>query len=251
MVVLKGRNGNSNLLRPTLTIYCRFGYVEFVDPADAVKAHAAKKGTDIDNRPVNIDFAKPKGENAQGGFKDRAQARASNYGDQTSPESDTLFVGNISFDATQDMVQEAFDGLGTILGIRLPTDMQTGNPKGFGYVQFASVDEAREALNNMQGAEVAGRAIRLDFSSPRQNSGDSPRGGRGGRGRGGFNDRGGRGGFNDRGGRGGGRGGFNDRGGRGGGRGFRGGFNDRGRGGRGASTNRGGFGDFAGQKVKF
>lgn len=119
----------------------------------------------------------------------------------------------------------------------MPTNIEDGNPKGFGYVQFSSIEEASEAMNNMAGASICGRPIRLDFSTPRaNNNGDSPRGGRGGRGRGGF---------------GGGFGGGFDRGGRGGGRG-RGGFDRGGRGGgRGSSTNRGGFGDFKGRKVTF
>ena len=194
----------------------------------------------IDGREANVDFSTPRSNDGPGDYKDRSQNRAQSFGDQTSPESDTLFVGNISFDANEDILSEEFGKHGTVIGVRLPTDMDSGNPKGFGYVQFASVDEAREALNNMRGAAICDRPIRLDFSTPRQNTGDSPRGGRG-RGRG-FGDRGGRGGgrgFGDRGGRGGGRG-FGDRGGRGGSR-----------GGRGGSTNRGGFGDFKGQKKTF
>lgn len=188
-----------------------------------------------------MDFSTPRNKDAgPGDFKDRANNRAESFGDQTSPESDTLFVGNISFEANEDILSEEFGKHGTVIGVRLPTDMDSGNPKGFGYVQFASVDEAREALNNMRGAAICDRPIRLDFSTPRQNTGGSPRGGRGaGRG---FGDRGGRGGgrgFGDRGGRGGGRG-FGDRGGRGGSR-----------GGRGGSTNRGGFGDFQGKKKTF
>lgn len=156
------------------------------------------------------------------------------YGDQKSPASDTLFVANIAFEATENVIAEEFGKHGRVLGVRLPTSMDDGNPKGFGYVQFSSVEEASEALNNMAGASICGRPVRLDFSAPRpNNNGDSPRGGggRGGRGRGGF-DRGGRGGGR-------GRGGFDrgDRGGRGGG--------------RGGSTNRGGFGDFKGKKVTF
>jgi nucleolin len=115
---------------------------------------------------------------------------------------------------------------------------ESGQRKGFGYIQYASVEQAKAAVEAMSGAYVSGRAIRTDFSTPRDQSNGGGRGGRGGA-RGG---RGGRGGFNDRGGRGG-RGGFNDRGGRGG----RGGA----RGGRGGSTNRGGFGDFQGKKVSF
>ncbi|KAI1922653.1 nuclear localization sequence binding protein [Ophidiomyces ophidiicola] len=196
-----------------------FGYVEFTNAADATKAFDAKKDTEIDGRKINVDFANAR-QNA-GAPRERAQSRAKNFGDQTSPESDTLFIGNISFGADENTIQEAFSSHGSILGIRLPTDPDSGRPKGFGYVQFSSSDEARSALNALQGSDLAGRSMRLDFSSPRQNSGGSF-GGRGG-GRGG------------RGGRGAPRGGP-----RGGGRGGRGGF-----------SSGGGFGDFSGKKTTF
>lgn len=198
-----------------------FGYVEFTNAADAAKAHAAKKDAELDGRKLNVDFANGRSNAAP---KERAQSRAQNFGDQTSPESDTLFIGNIAFSANENMISEAFAEHGSILGVRLPTDPESGRPKGFGYVQFSSVDEARSAFQALNGADLGGRSMRLDFSSPRQNSGG---GGRGGGGRGG-----GRGGA--RGGRGG--------GGRGGG---------APRGGRGGSTNRGGFGDYRGTKTTF
>lgn len=207
----------------------RFGYVEFADAADAAKAHTAKKDVDLDGRPLNVDFANARPTN-DGSNRDRAQSRASAFGDQLSPESDTLFIGNISFNADESMIESTFSDYGSILGIRLPTDPESGRPKGFGYVQFSSVDEARAALEAQKGAEIGGRAIRLDFSSPRQNSGGSGGGFGGGRGGGGGGFRGGRGG----------RGGGGGRGGRG-----------APRGGRGGSTNRGGFGDFAGKKTTF
>ncbi|CAD6571172.1 MAG: hypothetical protein ASARMPREDX12_004152 [Alectoria sarmentosa] len=207
-----------------------YGYVEFVNGADGIKAHKAMHESEIDGRTINVDFSKPKAPPSQ------RQDRSKSFGDNLSPASDTIFVANLAFEATEDTVGEEFGKHGNVLGVRLPTDMDTGNPKGFGYVQFGSVEEAQEVFGKMSGALVLGRPVRLDYSTPRPpRNNDSP-GGRGGRG-GGF--RGGRGG-NDRGGRGGGRGrgGFNDRGGRGGGR-----------GGRGASTNRGGFGDFQGKKM--
>jgi nucleolin len=212
--------------------------VEFVNAADAAKAHDEMKGRELDGRAINVDFA---AQRTSGGGQERAQSRAKSYGDTQSPPSDTLFVGNLSFEVGQDAVSQAFGEYGTILGVRLPTDRETGNPKGFGYVTFSSVEEAQAAMEAMQGYELEGRSVRLDYSQPRPQNGESP-----GRGRGGFGGRG-RGGFGDRGGRGGGRGrgGFGDRGGRGG----RGGFSDRG--GRGGSTNRGGFGDYKGKKTTF
>jgi nucleolin len=184
-------------------------------------------GKELDGRALNVDFSNPRPDNSQ-----RQENRRKQYSDQLSEPSDTLFVGNLSFDAGQDAVTQAFQEHGTPVGVRIPTDPETGNYKGFGYVTFGSVDEAKTVLTAMQGAYIEGRPIRLDYSQPRPQNNGSPRGGFGGRGGG----RGGRGGFGDRGGRGGRGRGFGDRG---------------GRGGRGGSTNRGGFGDFSGKKTTF
>jgi len=216
-----------------------YGYVEFVNVADAIQAYAAKKDTDLDGRTMNIDYANKKKDP-----RERQETRGQRYGDQLSEPSDTIFLGNLSFEATEDDVNNIFAPFGTATGVRIPTNPEDGSVKGFGYVTFGSIDEAKAALEGAQGSFINNRPVRMDFaSSRRQNSGDSPaRGGFGGRGgRGGFG-----GGFGGRGGRGGGRGDFGGRGGRGGGRG-------RGapRGGRGGTTNRGGFGDFSGTKVTF
>jgi nucleolin len=205
-----------------------FGYVEYVEASSAKAAYEAKKDSEIDGRTINLDYAKPRDATQQSAPRDKAQTRARSYGDQTSPESSTLFIGNLSFNTNEDVVRETFQEQGTILGIRLPTDPESGRPKGFGYIEFSSVDEARQAMSDLNGADVGGRAIRLDYSTPRP-QGDGNRGGRGG-----FGGRGG------------------DRGGRGGrGRGGGGGFGGRGRGTGANSTNRGGFGDYSGRKTTF
>lgn len=208
-----------------------FGYVEFVNPEDAAKALQEMSGQQIDGRRLNVDTAAKRSEGAENSNK-----RQKTFGDSQSEPSETLFVANIAFDADEDMIGQAFGEHGTVTAVRLPKDIETDRPKGYGYVQFASVSEATAALEAMKGAAIGGRPVRLDFASSKPNR-DSNGGGRGGF-RGG---RGGRGRGFDRGGRGGGRGrgGF-DRGGRGGGR-----------GGRGGSTNRGGFGDFQGKKMTF
>lgn len=214
-----------------------FGYVEFANAADAAAAYEAKKGFELDGRNLNVDWASAKPDNSN-----KMQDRRKSYGDQLSEPSDTLFVGNLSFDVGQEQVSEAFGEHGTIMSVRLPTDQETGSPKGFGYVTFSSIEEAQVALEAMSGAYIGSRPIRLDYSQPRPERQD---GGFGGRGRGRGGDRGGFGGRGRGGDRG--RGGFGGRG-RGGdrGRGGRGSF-----GGRGGSTNRGGFGDFAGSKKSF
>ncbi|KAJ9657769.1 nuclear localization sequence binding protein [Neophaeococcomyces mojaviensis] len=209
-----------------------FGYVEFANAEDASAAYEAKKGFELDGRELNVDYASVKPDN-----KDKLDNRRKSYGDQLSEPSSTLFVGNLSFDVGQEQVTEAFTPYGTVKGIRLPTDRETGQPKGYGYVEFDTADDAKAALEAMQGGYIGNRPVRLDYSTgrPQNNDSNGGRGGRGGFG-GGFGGRG-RGGDRGRGGR----GGF---GGRGGGRGAP-------RGGRGGSTNRGGFGDFSGTKKSF
>lgn len=221
-----------------------FGYVEFTKVEDAAKALEGKTGAEVDGRGLRIDFSEGRqNKDANGTPQQRSNDRAKQYGDVPKPPAATLFVGNISFDADESTLTEVFSEHGGIKGIRLPTDRDTGNPKGFGYIEFNSVEEATSAYEALQGVDVAGRPVRLDYASERQpndsaggRGGFGGRGDRGGRGRGGFGDRGGRGGRGgfDRGGRGGGRGRGGDRGGRGG-----------------ASTNRGGFGDFSGKKTTF
>lgn len=222
-----------------------------MDAANATKALEAKSGTEIDGRVVKLDIGAARSNDKSASYQAKANDRAKQYGDEPSEPSSLLFVGNLAFAATEDVLGEEFGAHGKVIGIRIPTDYETGNIKGYAYVEFASIDDATTAYEAMKGQAICDRPMRLDYARPRVSNGDAPRGGRGGgRGRG---DRGGSGGFGDRGGRGGrggsrgGRGGFGDRGGRGGDRGGRGGF----RGGRGASTNRGGFGDFQGKKMTF
>ncbi len=210
-----------------------FGYLTFATPEAAQKA-LAMAGKEIDGRAINVDISTPRPPRDASGA-DRANDRARKFNDQESEPSSTLFVGNLSFDANEDNVWEFFSEHG-VKSVRLPTDRETGRPKGFGYVEFESLDGAKAAFEAGRGAEIAGRAIRLDYSQPKDSSG----GGRGGFG----GDRGGGRGF------GGGRGRGGDRGGRGGGRGFGGGDRgfggrgggDRGFGGRGRGGDRGGRG---------
>ncbi|OAP57131.1 hypothetical protein AYL99_07868 [Fonsecaea erecta] len=213
-----------------------YGYVEFVNAADAAKAHAAKQGYELDGRVMNVDFANKKPDAGE-----KQEKRRQSYGDQLSEPSDTLFLGNLSFEITEDDVYNIFAPYGTPTGVRIPTDRETGNVKGYGYVTFATLDEAKSALEGAQGSYVKNRPLRVDYAQPRQQNVDAPA--RGG-GFGGFGGRGGRGGPR------GGRGGSRDFGGRGG-RGGRGGPRGGARGGRGGTTNRGGFGDFSGKKTTF
>ena len=205
----------------------RYGYVEFTT-AESAQAALALAGKEVDGRAIRVDISEA---------RPKKEAGAKNFSNTPTGEAtDTLFIGNLSFTATEDDIRGAFAECGEILSIRLPTDRESGQPKGFGYIQFSTLDEAKAAIA-WNGSDLAGRPCRLDYAGKKPERAEGSGFGGGGRG--------GRGGFGgDRGGR----------GGRGGARGGRGGFGgDRGgRGGRGGSTtNRGGFGSFQGSKVTF
>ena len=186
-----------------------FGYVTFAT-AEAVDAAIALNGTkEVDGRTLNLDKSTDVGPSRE----KRAQA----FGDVRGAPSKVLFVGNLSWNTVEDTIWDAFSEYGEVSSVRLPTDRESGKPKGYGYIEFGAVDSAQKALDAMSGQELDGRLIRLDFSQPRDANGAGRGRGAGfggGRGRGGFDGGRGRGGFD--GGRG--RGGFDGGRGRGGGR---------------------------------
>jgi cold-inducible RNA-binding protein len=124
-----------------------------------------------------------------------------------------LFVGNLSYDTTEDTLIEHFEKDGRqVTSCRIMTDRDTGRSRGFAFVEFATDDEAAAAIEAMNGVEVDGRPMRVNEAQDRP---ARPAGGGGG-GRGGYGGGGG-GGGGRRGGGGGGRGGYGGGGGGGGG----------------------------------
>ena len=109
-----------------------------------------------------------------------------------------LYVGNLSFSATQTEIESAFSAFGTVQSINLVTDRETGRPRGFGFIEMGSDAEAQAAIEGLDQQELGGRRLTVNIAKPRENRGGGGGGGFGG-GRGG-----GRGGY---GGGGGGRGG--------------------------------------------
>lgn len=97
-----------------------FGYVDFADSASATKAYEAMQGKEIEGRAINLDYASTSRSDANP--QARANDRAKKHGDTVSPESDTLFVGNLPFEIDQDMVSEFFGEVAPVASVRLPTD---------------------------------------------------------------------------------------------------------------------------------
>lgn len=97
-----------------------FGYVDFDAPENATKAYEAMQGKNIEGRDINLDYANARTTDANPAA--RAADRAQRHGDTVSPESDTLFVGNLPFDVDQDIVHEFFSEIAPVASVRLPTD---------------------------------------------------------------------------------------------------------------------------------
>ena len=118
-----------------------------------------------------------------------------------------MYVGNLSYDATDSDLRELFEAHGTVSDVFIVKDRESGRPRGFAFVSMETPEEMNAAIEGLNGGEFAGRALTINEARPRE---ERPQGGGGGgynRGGGRGSDRGGRGG--DRGGRGGDRGGRN------------------------------------------
>lgn len=78
-----------------------------------------------------------------------------------------LYVGNLSYNTTDEDVRELFASYGTIESLNLISDRDTGRPKGFGFVEMSTEDEARSAISGLDGREVDGRQIKVNEANDR------------------------------------------------------------------------------------
>ena len=82
--------------------------------------------------------------------------------------SNKLFVGNLSFNTTENDLQDAFAAHGTVLEANLMMDRMTGRPRGFGFITMSTPDEAQKAIAALNGKEVDGRALTVNVAKPRE-----------------------------------------------------------------------------------
>ena len=97
-----------------------------------------------------------------------------------------IYVGNLSYEVTEEDLQLVFEPFGQIESITIITDKYSGQSKGFGFVEMPSKDEAQAAIDGLNGTELKGRTLNVNEARPRtENRGGKGRygGGRGGRGR--------------------------------------------------------------------
>ena len=105
-----------------------------------------------------------------------------------------IYVGNLAYGVTQDELTEAFSSFGRVNSVKIIIDRETGNPRGFAFVEMADNNEALKAIQGLNGVEIQGRAISANEARPRAEGGGGGGGPRGGGSRGGFGGGGGGGG---------------------------------------------------------
>jgi RNA recognition motif-containing protein len=96
-----------------------------------------------------------------------------------------IFVGNLSYQTSQEELRAAFAQYGSVERVNIVTDRDTGQPRGFAFVEMTEARDAQNAISQLNGAELNGRAMNVNEARPK------PAGGGGGGGRGGFGGGGG------------------------------------------------------------
>ena len=92
--------------------------------------------------------------------------------------SNKLFVGNLSFNTTENDLQDAFAAFGTVTETNLMMDRVTSRPRGFAFITMGTPEEAQNAISGLNGKQLDGRALTVNVAKPRE---ERPGGGGGGR----------------------------------------------------------------------
>lgn len=159
-----------------------FGHIDFKSEELAKKAISVLNGVTLQGRELRVDLAQrregaaagttPFGARSFGDSESRPPRRekfqaSSGPRDQAFPPKNSVFIGNLAWDMTQEMAEEM---LSDVLGpdsysrVRLATDRETGRPRGFGHIDFKDAATAERAITELNGLEVLGRPLRVDFA---------------------------------------------------------------------------------------
>ena len=82
--------------------------------------------------------------------------------------SNKLFVGNLSFNVTENDLQDAFAAHGTVVETNLMMDRTTGRPRGFGFITMSTAEEAQKAIDGLNGKAMDGRNLTVNVAKPRE-----------------------------------------------------------------------------------
>jgi RNA recognition motif-containing protein len=82
-----------------------------------------------------------------------------------------VYVGNMSFDTTEATLRQAFEAHGEVTSVNIITDRYSGRPRGFAFVEMATDEAARAAIDALNGQDLDGRTLKVDEAKPRRSSG--------------------------------------------------------------------------------
>ena len=100
-------------------------------------------------------------------------------------DQNRLYVGNLSYNASREELEDAFGQYGTVTDVHIVMDRETGRSRGFAFIEMGSEQEAQAAIDGLDGEMVDGRALKVNLARPRESRGGQGGGfggGRGGRG---------------------------------------------------------------------
>jgi nucleolin len=143
-----------------------FGFVTFAVRSEAEAAIAKMDNTEVDGRTIKVNESRPRGDGPSFNVSGASSVK--------------LYVGNLAYDTTEDTVRSIFEKHGEISDCFLPTDRDSGKPRGFAFVTMAAED-ARRAMSEVDGTEVDGRPLRVSESKPKGGGGGGGGGGYGGK----------------------------------------------------------------------
>src|SRR4030095_11782500 len=86
-----------------------------------------------------------------------------------------IYLGNLSYSATENSIRELFEGYGQVTTVKIVTDKLTGSSRGFGFVEMPNDDEAQRAIAELNGKEFQGRKMVVNESRPRETTGRESR----------------------------------------------------------------------------
>ncbi len=88
-----------------------------------------------------------------------------------------IYIGNLSFETTEESLRQAFEGYGEVSTVSIVTDRYTSKSRGFGFVEMASKGEAEAAITGLNGQELDGQTLNVNEARPRTEKGGGGRGG--------------------------------------------------------------------------
>ena len=130
-----------------------FAFIEMADPESAQKAIQQFNGYSLDNRDIVVDF------------QDETRGGGGRPSSGSSPNA-KLFIRNVHYSVSEGELQNLFQQAGTVISTKIPTDRDTGEPKGFAFIEMGSANEAQQAINTLNNTLLNGKDIVIDFQDP-------------------------------------------------------------------------------------